>query len=150
MCFSRIFSRISRIFCRIFSRISDFSDKAGTDPVQALTSMPLTILSILGAFYAVSAIAVLGYKYTLLTAGSTNGQAVALLPVAILFLVPLVAAVAFVVTRSSIDGKISLSRLARGDQNWLRPDFDSVDFMYDVGVGATALLGFGWVVSVAL
>ena len=97
-----------------------------------------------------SAIAVLGYKYTLLTAGSTNGQAVALLPVAILFLVPLVAAVAFVVTRSSIDGKISLSRLARGDQNWLRPDFDSVDFMYDVGVGATALLGFGWVVSVAL
>ena len=135
---------------KFLSAASGFSDKAGTDPVTALSSMPLTILSILGAFYAVSAIGVLGYKYTLFTAGSTNGQAVALLPVAILFLVPLVAAIAFVVTRSSIDGKISLSRLARGDGNWLRPDFDSVDFMYDVGVGATALLGLGWVVSVAL
>ena len=135
---------------KFLSAASGFSDKAGTDPVTALSSMPLTILSILGAFYAVSAIAVLGYKYTLFTAGSNNGQAVALIPVAILFLVPLVAAIAFVVTRSSIDGKISLSRLARGDGNWLRPDFDSVDFMYDVGVGATALLGLGWVVSVAL
>ena len=135
---------------KFLSAASGFSDKAGTDPVTALSSMPLTILSILGAFYAVSAIGVLGYKYTLFTAGSNNGQAVALLPVAILFLVPLVAAIAFVVTRSSIDGKISLSRLARGDGNWLRPDFDSVDFMYDVGVGATALLGLGWVVSVAL
>ena len=43
-----------------------------------------------------------------------------------------------------MDGKISLTRLARGDTNWLRPDFDSVDFVYDVGVGATALLGLGW------
>ena len=55
--------------------------------------MPLTILSILGLFYAVSAAAVLAYKYTLLTAGSDNGQAVALLPVLLLFSLPLVAAV---------------------------------------------------------
>ena len=132
------------------SAASSFSDKAGTDPVEALTSMPLTILSILGVFYAVSAVAVLGYKYTLLTAGSTNGQAVALVPVLLLFSVPLVAAVAYVTARTTMDGKISLTRLARGDTNWLRPDFDSVDFVYDVGVGATALLGLGWVVSVAL
>ena len=135
---------------KFLSAASSFSDKAGTDPVEALTSMPLTILSILGVFYAVSAVAVLGYKYTLLTAGSTNGQAVALVPVLLLFSVPLVAAVAYVTARTTMDGKISLTRLARGDTNWLRPDFDSVDFVYDVGVGATALLGLGWVVSVAL
>ena len=135
---------------KFLSAASSFSDKAGTDPVEALTSMPLTILSILGVFYAVSAVAVLGYKYTLLTAGSTNGQAVALVPVLLLFSVPLVAAVAYVTARTTMDGKISLTRLARGDTNWLRPDFDSVDFMYDVGVGATAILGLGWVVSVAL
>ena len=135
---------------KFLSAASSFSDKAGTDPVEALTSMPLTILSILGVFYAVSAVAVLGYKYTLLTAGSTNGQAVALVPVLLLFSVPLVAAVAYVTARTTMDGKISLTRLARGDTNWLRPDFDSVDFVYDVGVGASALLGLGWVVSVAL
>ena len=27
---------------------------------------------------------------------------------------------------------------------------DSVDFMYDLGVGATALLGLGWMVSITL
>ena len=141
---------ICRHLKKFLSAASSFSDKAGTDPVEALTSMPLTILSILGVFYAVSAVAVLGYKYTLLTAGSTNGQAVALVPVLLLFSVPLVAAVAYVTARTTMDGKISLTRLARGDTNWLRPDFDSVDFVYDVGVGATALLGLGWVVSVAL
>lgn len=135
---------------KFLSAASSFSDKAGTDPVQALTTMPVTILSILGVFYAVSAIAVLGYKYTLFTAGSTNGQAVALIPVAILFAVPLVAAIVYVTARSSIDGKISLQRLARGDRDWMRPDFDSIDFVYDVGVGATALLGLGWVVSIAV
>jgi len=135
---------------KFLSAASSFSDKAGTDPVQALTSMPLTILSILGVFYAVSAVAVLGYKYTLFTAGSSNGQAVALIPVAILFTIPLIAAAVFVTARSTMDGKISLTRLARGDQHWLRPDFDSIDFMYDVGVGATALLGMGWIVSIAL
>ena len=135
---------------KFLSAASSFSDKAGTDPVTALTTMPVTILSILGVFYAVSAVAVLGYKYTLFTAGNTNGQAVALIPVAILFAIPLIAALVFVTARTSIDGKISLTRLARGDTNWLRPDFDSVDFMYDVGVGATALLGLGWVVSIAV
>ena len=74
----------------------------------------------------------------------------ALLPVALLFAVPLVASLVFVVGRNTVDGRISLSRLARGDRNWLRPDFDSVDFLYDAGVGATALLGLGWVVSVTL
>ena len=135
---------------KFLSAASSFSDKAGTDPVQALTSMPVTILSILGGFYAVSAIAVLAYKYTLFTAGSTNGQAVAIIPVAILFAVPLVAALVYVTARQSVDGKISLTRLARGDSHWLRPDFDSIDFAYDVGVGATALLGLGWIVSIAV
>ena len=55
-----------------------------------------------------------------------------------------------VTAQSTLDGRISLTRLARGDEQWLRPDFNSVDFMYDVGVGATALLILGWLVSVAL
>ena len=135
---------------KFLSAASSISDRAGTDPMRALTTMPLTILSILGVFYAVSAVAVLAYKYTLLTAGSTNGQAVALIPVAILFALPLIGAVVLVTAQSTLDGRISLTSLARGDEHWLRPDFDSVDFMYDVGVGATAILGLGWVVSVAL
>ena len=135
---------------KFLSAASSISDRAGTDPMRALTTMPLTILSILGVFYAVSAVAVLAYKYTLLTAGSTNGQAVALIPVAILFTLPVIAAVVLVTAQSTMDGRISLTSLARGDEHWLRPDFDSVDFMYDVGVGATAILGLGWVVSVAL
>ena len=135
---------------KFLSAASSITDRAGTDPMRALTTMPLTILSILGVFYAVSAVAVLAYKYTLLTAGSNNGQAVALIPVALLFTLPVVAAVVLVTAQSTMDGRISLTSLARGDEHWLRPDFDSVDFMYDVGVGATALLGLGWVVSVAL
>ena len=135
---------------KFLSAASSITDRAGTDPMRALTTMPLTILSILGAFYAVSAVAVLAYKYTLLTAGNTNGQAVALIPVAFLFTLPVIAAVVLVTAQSTMDGRISLTSLARGDEHWLRPDFDSVDFMYDVGVGATALLGLGWVVSVAL
>jgi len=136
---------------KFLSAASGLSDRAGTDPVYMLWSMPLTILSILGVFYAVSAVAVLAYKYVLLTTGNSNGQAVAVLPVVLLFTVPLVLSVVFLVARGSLDGKINLGRLARGDlKHGLRQDFDSVDFAYDMGVGATALLGLGWVVSVTL
>ena len=136
---------------KFLSAASGLSDRAGTDPVYMLWSMPLTILSILGVFYAVSAVAVLGYKYVLLTTGNSNGQAVAVLPVILLFTVPLVLSVVFLVARGSLDGQINLGRLARGDlKHGLRQDFDSVDFAYDMGVGATALLGLGWIVSVTL
>jgi hypothetical protein len=54
------------------------------------------------------------------------------------------------VLRGSIDGKISLSRLARGDVKAAFLDFDSVDFAYDALLGSSALLGLGWVVSVIL
>jgi len=136
---------------KFLSAASGLSDRAGTDPVFMLWSMPLTILSILGVFYAVSAVAVLAYKYVLLTTGNSNGQAVAILPVVLLFTVPLVLAVGFLIARGALDGQINLGRLARGDlKHGLRQDFDSVDFAYDMGVGATALLGLGWIVSVTL
>lgn len=136
---------------KFLSAASGLSERAGTDPMYMLWSMPLTILSILGVFYAVSAVAVLGYKYVLLTTGNSNGQAVAVLPVLLLFSVPLVLSVVFLVARGTLDGKINLGRLARGDlKHGLRQDFDSVDFAYDMGVGATALLGLGWIVSVTL
>ena len=136
---------------KFLSAASGLSDRAGSDPMFMLWSMPLTILSILGVFYAVSAIAVLGYKYVLLTTGNTNGQAVAVLPVVLLFTVPLVLSGVFLIARGALDGQINLGRLARGDlKHGLRQDFDSVDFVYDMGVGATALLGLGWVVSVTL
>jgi len=136
---------------KFLSAASGLSDRAGTDPVFMLWSMPLTILSILGVFYAVSAVAVLAYKYVLLTTGNSNGQAVAVLPVVLLFTVPLVLAVGFLIARGALDGQINLGRLARGDlKHGLRQDFDSVDFAYDMGVGATALLGLGWIVSVTL
>jgi hypothetical protein len=54
------------------------------------------------------------------------------------------------VLRGGIDGKISLSRLARGDVNGAFVDFDGVDFAYDALLGSSALLGLGWVVSVIL
>ena len=52
--------------------------------------------------------------------------------------------------RGGIDGKISLSRLARGDVNGAFIDFDPVDFAYDALMGSSALLGLGWIVSVVL
>ena len=89
-----------------------------------------------------SAIAVLGYKYFLLTTGSTNGNAVAILPVAISFLVPAVVVTIFLVARAALDGQINLGGLARGDlKKGLRQDFDGLDFAYDAAVGSTALLG---------
>ena len=136
---------------KFLSAASSMVDRSGTDPLSAAVSAPLTILSFLGVFYALSAVAVLGYKYILLTSGSSNGQAVAILPVVLLFTVPLVLVTLFLVARGTLDGQINLSRLARGDvKNALRRDFESVDFMYDLGVGATALLGLGWMVSITL
>merc|ERR1712228_202278 len=61
----------------------------------------LTIFSFLGVFYAVSALAVLGYKYALLTGGSSNGQAVAVLPVLLIFTVPAILVAGFLIARGS-------------------------------------------------
>ena len=98
-----------------------------------------------------SAIAVIAYKYVLLTTGNSNGAAVALIPVAISFLVPAVLATVFLVARSTLDGQINLGGLARGDfKRVLRQDFDGGEFMYDLAVGSTALLGLGWAVSIFL
>jgi len=136
---------------KFLSAASGLTDRAGTDPVFMLWSMPLTILSILGVFYAVAAIGVLGYKYLLLTTGNTNGQAVAILPVAILFTAPLIMATIFLLGRGIVDGQINLGGLARGDLNRVfRQDFDSIDFIHDLGLGATAILGLGWIVSVTV
>lgn len=136
---------------KFLSAASAMTDRAGTDPVFMLWSMPLTILSFLGVFYALSASAVLVYKYVLLTSGSSNGQAVAILPVVLLFVVPIVLVTVFLIARGALDGQINMGHLARGDlKNGFRHDFESVDFAYDLGVGATALLGLGWMVSITL
>ena len=135
---------------KFLSAASGLTDRAGTDPVTSLLSMPLTIFSFLGIFYAVSALAVLGYKYALLTGGSNNGQAVAILPVLLIFTVPAVLVAGFLIARGSLNGRIDLGRLARGDVKNGFSKVDSVDFMYDLGVGATALLGLGWMVSITL
>jgi len=135
---------------KFLSAASGLTDRAGTDPVTSLLSMPLTIFSFLGVFYAVSALAVLGYKYALLTGGSSNGQAVAVLPVLLIFTVPAILVAGFLIARGSLDGRIDLGRLARGDVKNGFSKVDSVDFMYDLGVGATALLGLGWMVSITL
>jgi len=136
---------------KFLSAASGLSNRAGSSPETMLWTMPVTILSILGVFYGVSAVAVLGYKYILLTTGNSNGQALAILPVVLLFTVPLILSVIFFIARGALDGQINLGRLARGDlKHGLRQDFDSVDFAYDMGVGATALLGLGWILSVTL
>ena len=135
---------------KFLSAASGLSDRSGADPITSLLSMPLTIFSFLGIFYAVSALAVLGYKYALLTGGSSNGQAVAILPVLLIFTVPAVLVAIFLIGRGSLDGRIDLGHLARGDVKNGFSKVDSVDFMYDLGVGATALLGLGWMVSITL
>ena len=48
----------------------------------------------------------LAYKYALLSAGSTNGSAVAIIPVAVSFLVPLLLVSAYLVIRSTVDGQV--------------------------------------------
>ena len=135
---------------KFLSAASGLSDRSGADPITSLLSMPLTIFSFLGIFYAVSALAVLGYKYALLTGGSSNGQAVAIVPVLLIFTVPAVLVAIFLIGRGSLDGRIDLGHLARGDVKNGFSKVDSVDFMYDLGVGATALLGLGWMVSITL
>lgn len=136
---------------KFLSAASAMTDRAGTDPVTMLWQMPLTILSFLGIFYAISASAVLAYKYVLLTTGSSNGQAVDILPVIVLFVVPIVLVTVFLIARGAFDGQINFGQLARGDlKNGFSQDFESVDFMYDLGVGATAVLGLGWMVSITL
>ena len=110
-----------------------------------------SLLIYLGGFYALSAIAVIAYKYILYSTGNANGAALAILPVAISFFIPAVIASIFLVVKLSVDGQINLGRLARGDfENILRQDFDGVDFLYDAAVGSTAILGLGWIVSVVL
>ena len=135
---------------KFLSAASGLSDRSGADPITSLLSMPLTIFSFLGIFYAVSALAVLGYKYALLTGGSSNGQAVAIIPVLLISAVPAVLVAIFLIGRGSLDGRIDLGHLARGDVKNGFSKVDSVDFMYDLGVGATALLGLGWMVSITL
>ena len=135
---------------KFLSAASGLSDRSGADPITSLLSMPLTIFSFLGVFYAVSALAVLGYKYALLTGGSSNGQAVAILPVLLIFTVPAVLVAIFLIGQGSLNGRIDLGHLARGDVKNGFSKVDSVDFMYDLGVGATALLGLGWMVSITL
>jgi hypothetical protein len=135
---------------KFLSAASGLSDRSGADPITSLLSMPLTIFSFLGIFYAVSALAVLGYKYALLTGGSSNGQAVAIVPVLLIFTVPAVLVAIFLIGQGSLNGRIDLGHLARGDVKNGFSKVDSVDFMYDLGVGATALLGLGWMVSITL
>lgn len=138
-------------FKKLLSAVTSFTDRAGTDPSFMIFNLPITLLSILGGFYAVSAIAIIGYKYVLLSTGNTNGTAVSVLPLLVFFIVPALVATVFLVARSAIDGQINLGGLARGDfKKALRQDFDPVDFAYDLAVGSSALLGLGWVVSVVL
>jgi hypothetical protein len=136
---------------KFLSAASAMTDRAGTDPITLLTGAPLAVLSFLGIVYAISAVAILGYKYVLLTGGSNNGQALAVLPVLLIFTVPAVLVALFLLARGTLDGQINLGRLARGDlQHTFRQDFEGIDFAYDLGVGATALLGLGWMISVAV
>ncbi|XP_023345921.1 uncharacterized protein LOC111714919 [Eurytemora carolleeae] len=139
------------ILKKFLSATTTLTNRAGTDPSFMLFNMPITILSILGGFYALSAIAVIAYKYILYSTGNANGAALAILPVAISFFIPAVIASIFLVVKLSVDGQINLGRLARGDfENILRQDFDGLDFLYDAAVGSTAILGLGWIVSVIL
>jgi len=136
---------------KFLSAASSLTDRASTDPSYMLFNMPITLLSILGGFYALSAVAVLSYKYTLLATGNSNGAAVAILPVVFSFLVPLLVVTIYLVARASLDGQINLGQLARGDfERVVRPDFEPLDFAYDAAVGSTAVLGLGWIVSVIL
>ena len=136
---------------KFLSAASGLSDRAGSDPVFMLWTMPVTLFAILGAFYAASAGAVLLYKYVLLSSGSSNGQAVALVPVVISFLVPAILATVFVLVQSSISGDINLSRLARGDFKYgLGPGFDGISFGADLALYSSALFGLGWIVSITL
>jgi len=136
---------------KFLSAVNSFTDRAGTDPSFMMFNLPITLLALMGGFYAVSAVAVIGYKYFLLTTGSTNGNSLSILPVAVVFIVPALVVTVFLVARSAIDGQINLGGLARGDlKKGLRQDFDPVGFGYDFVVGSSALLGLGWLVSVAL
>ena len=66
-----------------------------------------------------SAIAVTAYKYFLYSTNDANGAAIGILPVAILFVVPAVVAVAYVVIRSVLG--MVLARLFRCESTCIQP-----------------------------
>lgn len=59
--------------------------------------------------------AIVGFKYASAVGATDASQAISLLPIVAVFTVPLVAALIIVSTRASVNGKLDVSRVLKGD-----------------------------------
>jgi len=137
---------------RLFGAAVNLSERQDSDnSVFMMWTIPTTILAVLGLFYTVAAVGIVGYKYSLFIAQGDDNQAISLLPILAVFTVPLVIGLVIVTARSSATGKLDISRLMEGDVGAsMRQDFDGVDFTMDAIFGSSALLGIGWLVSITV
>jgi len=137
---------------RLFNAAVSVSERSDTDDsVFMIWTVPTSLLAAAGLFYTLAAVAIVGYKYTMFISQGDANQAINLIPIAAVFLVPLVIGLVIVTARSSATGELDISRLMSGDVSAsMRQDFDGVDFTMDAIFGSSALLGLGWLVSITV
>lgn len=138
------------IMKKFLSAASALSERSGNNPVFMMWTIPTTIFAILGLLYLGGAMLILTYKGLLFATGNTS-DLVNVLPVAFSFGLPLVLGLVLVGMKTYAVGQVSVARVMRGDiKNGFREDFDPIHFGLDSAFGASALLGLGWIISIAV
>ena len=101
---------------KLFSAAATLTERADSSPVQFMMwTVPTTLLALMGVVYMVGAVAIVGYKYLLFFSQGDSNQAINLLPVIAVVIVPLIIAFFIVTTRSSLSGELNVNRLMRGE-----------------------------------
>jgi len=145
------FPEIGKKFFSAASTLSERSSGLFRGPLFLMWTVPTTVFALLGVFYTFSAIAIVAYKYLTFVLANDANQAISLIPIFLVFLVPLILAIFIVTTRASVKGELNVSRFIKGDlEASMRQDFDGVDFTMDAIFGSSALLGLGWLVSITI
>lgn len=136
---------------KVLSKLAKLTERSeDSNSIFMMWTIPTTILALMGIVYFVGALAIVSYKYSLVFNGDPN-QAVNLIPVIIAFSLPLIVGIVLVSGRASLNGKLDVSRVMKGDfSQSMRSDFDGVDFTLDGIFGSFGLLGVAWLASVTI
>lgn len=130
---------------KLFGAASAFTERSASSPSYMFWTVPTTLLALFGAFYFISAIAIIGYQSTV---GDGNGN---ILPTIIALAIPAILAFLFVISRETISGRIDVQRIMRGDvSHSMRSDFDGVDVVMDAAFGSASILGVAWLASIVV
>jgi hypothetical protein len=82
-------------------------DRFGTRNHQQLKNYKIDGFSV----HISGAVSIIGYKHML----QGNGDAAALLPVFVIFTIPLILGFIFVTSRSAVNGELAINKVMRGD-----------------------------------